>query len=80
MAEEIKTIYIGSDHAGYLLKSHILKFVTDNYKNLKSVDLGVDSNAKSVDYPNFSYSVASAVAQSKNSALGFFYLKEIIIF
>ena len=58
MVELIKTIYFGSDHAGFLLKSHLVKYVTEKFTNFKIVDLGCDTNEKSVDYPNFSYAVA----------------------
>lgn len=58
MVDSIKTIYFGSDHAGFLLKKHLFKYVTNNYKDFKIIDLGCETNEKSVDYPNFSYDVA----------------------
>ena len=48
-------IYIASDHAGYLLKEEVVKYLkTQN--NLETYDLGTNSK-ESVDYPNYAKAV-----------------------
>jgi ribose 5-phosphate isomerase B len=51
------TIAIGSDHAGYLYKSHIINTLGQIYT---FTDLGTH-HEQSVDYPDFAHPVASAV-------------------
>lgn len=51
-------IAVGSDHAGYALKSEVIKFLTDNGYEVK--DMGT-CNECSVDYPDFGLAVAEAV-------------------
>ena len=48
-------ISIANDHAGLNLKNIILNFL--NKKNFSIIDLGVN-NDKSVDYPDYAYSMA----------------------
>ncbi|MBS1271019.1 MAG: putative sugar phosphate isomerase YwlF [Candidatus Marinimicrobia bacterium] len=55
-------IGIGSDHAGYLYKERIKKYLVG--KGLEIVDFGTDST-ESVDYPDFIRPVAEAVAAKK---------------
>src|SRR5580704_15863458 len=45
----MKTIVIGSDHAGFALKETLKKFLAETHK---VIDVGTDSEA-SVDYPDF---------------------------
>ncbi|HYI61331.1 MAG TPA: ribose 5-phosphate isomerase B [Acidimicrobiales bacterium] len=52
-------IAIGSDHAGYDLKAHLVAFLRDAGHDV--VDAGTDS-AESVDYPAYCAAVARAVA------------------
>jgi len=52
-------IAIGSDHAGYEYKQGIISYLKENGHEV--IDFGTDSN-KSVDYPEFIYPVARAVA------------------
>ena len=52
-------VAIGSDHAGYELKSHLIDFLTEQGYTI--TDLGTDST-ESVDYPEFCAAVARAVA------------------
>lgn len=52
-------IAIGSDHAGYLLKETIKKFLTE--KEIEFTDYGT-FKMDSVDYPEYSYKVGQAVA------------------
>lgn len=55
-------IAIGSDHAGYLLKADIIKFLND--KGLEVKDFGTNG-PESVDYPDFGQAVAEAVASNE---------------
>ncbi len=59
-----KTIAIGSDHAGFELKTALLKQIAD--MGHFSMDFGTNG-PDSVDYPDFAYKVASAVASGKAS-------------
>lgn len=52
-------IALGSDHAGYELKSHLVELLSD--LGHETLDLGTDSN-ESVDYPEFCAGVGRAVA------------------
>ena len=51
-------VIIGSDHAGFLLKQHLVEFLTKSGHEV--VDLGTDSEAP-VDYPPICAGVARAV-------------------
>ena len=52
-------IAIGSDHAGFLLKSHLIEVLTKGGHDI--VDFGTDSEAP-VDYPKYCAAVGRAVA------------------
>lgn len=54
----IKTIAIGSDHAGYALKELVKKKLTE--KGIITLDFGTNS-PESADYPDFAHPVADAV-------------------
>ncbi len=56
------TLAIGCDHAAYLLKEAIKKFLLD--RRLEVVDVGTNGDA-SVDYPDFGARVASLVSAGK---------------
>ncbi len=58
-------ISIANDHAGLNLKNIILNFL--NKKNFSIIDLGVN-NDKSVDYPDYAYSMAQIF---KNESINF---------
>ena len=58
MSSQIK-IAIGSDHAGFKLKKHIIDVFEGLYHFL---DLGPDSSSDSCDYPDFANSVAGSLA------------------
>lgn len=64
MAAVKRTIYIGSDHAGYEMKESLKKYMTQ--KGVKFLDLGVFSN-DSVDYPDIAREVCEKVIDEKNS-------------
>ena len=55
-----KTVYIASDHAGFKLKSQLLKIF------LKMTDLGTKSN-ESVDYPDFAHKLTKEVLKNKDN-------------
>jgi len=55
-------IAIASDHAGFEMKSAIIKYLKD--KNVDVADLGTDSEA-SVDYPLYADKVAAHVLAKK---------------
>ena len=55
-----KNIYIASDHAGFKLKSELLKIFT------KILDLGTKSN-ESVDYPDFAHKLTKHVLKNKEN-------------
>lgn len=53
-------ISIASDHAGFGLKSRILRYLAE--KNLETLDLGTASR-DSVDYPDYAVEVAKSVSR-----------------
>lgn len=53
-------VAIASDHGGYELK----ELIKNSFK-VKWVDLGTDSAKKSVDYPDYGYALAEAVAEGE---------------
>lgn len=55
---------IGSDHAGYQLKTEIIQFIHQQYPHIQVKDYGTHST-QSVDYPDFAALVAEAVASQK---------------
>ena len=55
-----KTVYIASDHAGFKLKSQLLK------KFPKITDLGTKSD-ESVDYPDFAHKLTKEVLKNKRN-------------
>lgn len=55
-------IAIGSDHAGYLLKADIIKFLEQ--KGFEVKDFGTNA-PESVDYPDFGQAVAEAVSRKE---------------
>lgn len=62
MSNAIRTIAIGADHGGFLLKEHLKTYLQN--KGYSVEDVGTFSK-ESVDYPLFAYKVATAVAQKK---------------
>ncbi|MBM3579582.1 MAG: ribose 5-phosphate isomerase B [Alphaproteobacteria bacterium] len=51
MSYQVKKILISSDHAGFSLKTFLIKELTKS--GFEPVDLGCDSAEKSVDYPDY---------------------------
>ena len=56
-------ITVASDHAGFGLKSRILRYLTE--KKLEANDLGTDGR-DSVDYPDYAVKVAKSVSQGES--------------
>ena len=61
---KIKKIFLASDHAGFLLKQVISKFL--KRKGIKIMDLG-PKNINSVDYPDFAHLLAKKMNKQKNN-------------
>ena len=60
MAQDRRRVAIASDHAGYALK-HMLGSVAAELGH-EVIDLGTEDGETAVDYPEFGYAVARAVA------------------
>jgi len=60
--QPVKTIVIASDHAGYRYKRRIIDYLTK--EGFQVEDFGTDST-ESVDYPDFVFPAAKAVAEGK---------------
>ena len=60
----IKKVFLASDHAGFLLKEVISKFLKK--KGIKILDLGT-KNKNSVDYPDFAHILAKKMNKQKNN-------------
>ena len=63
MKIKIKRVFLASDHAGFLLKKKIGKFLTN--KGIKILDLGT-KNSSSVDYPDFAHLLAKKIKTKDN--------------
>lgn len=64
MPTQKKIISIAADHAGYDLKTTLIKFLeTQGYK---IIDLGCNSAEKSVDYPDYANKLAKNIAEKKS--------------
>ncbi len=57
-----KTIAIANDHGGFDLKNELVKEITN--LGFAVLDLGSDST-EAVDYPDFGYAMATAIAEGK---------------
>jgi len=60
-----KTIYIGSDHAGFELKEKIKDFLKNKEINLK--DVGPKEYRENDDYPDYAIPLAQKVTNSENA-------------
>lgn len=58
-----QVVYVGADHAGFVLKEKLKKFLTK--KGHAVVDVGAHEYDKTDDYPVFAYKVAKAVSKGK---------------
>jgi ribose 5-phosphate isomerase B len=59
-----RIVIVGSDHAGYQAKSHVIDYVSR--MGFEVLDLGTDSEA-SADYPDYGAAVAKAVTERDNA-------------
>lgn len=55
-------VAIGSDHAGFDLKSQLVEYLKE--KNIEVVDCGPENNNK-VDYPDYGHAVGKKVAKKE---------------
>lgn len=62
----LKHIHIGSDHAGFGLKSQIIDYLKDQYE---LEDHGTYSE-ESTDYPDYGHRVAAQINKQKDGELG----------
>jgi len=58
----MKTLFIGSDHAGFDLKEKLLVFLSGKFADVRVVDCGCP-DLQSVDYPVIAEKVSHEVAQ-----------------
>jgi len=63
MKMKIKRVFLASDHAGFVLKKKISKFLVR--KGIKILDLGT-KNKTSVDYPDFAHLLAKKMKRNNN--------------
>jgi len=63
---KIGKIFIASDHAGFILKQAIVKFLTK--RGIKLVDLGTE-NINSVDYPDYAHLLAKKIKRQNNKGI-----------
>ena len=61
---KIKKVFLASDHAGFLLKDVIIKFLKRRKINI--LDLG-PKEKNSVDYPDFAHLLAKKMNKQKNN-------------
>ncbi len=59
-------MFIGSDHAGFEAKQHIIDYIREKGYAESVTDLGTHSD-KRVDYPDYGVAVAKAVTGHKNA-------------
>ena len=60
----VSKVFLASDHAGFLLKQTIVKFLIK--RGIKILDLG-PKNSNSVDYPDFAHLLARKMKKNKNN-------------
>ena len=58
-------ISIGADHAGAALRESLIKILNDKHCPHQVIDHGAKSQDESVDYPDFSHSVAKDVTEGR---------------
>tara|TARA_B100000482_G_C12394012_1_gene214246 strand:+ start:80 stop:502 length:423 start_codon:yes stop_codon:yes gene_type:complete len=59
-------LYIGSDHAGYQHKKHIIKYLKS--KKIKIIDMGPETE-ESVDYPEYAHKVCKKIKEKNKGIL-----------
>jgi ribose 5-phosphate isomerase B len=63
---EIRKVFLGSDHAGFTLKTKLMEFLLSEFASWEIEDLGCESEA-SVDYPDYGKKVGKSVVQTPGS-------------
>ena len=63
-------LFLGSDHAGFVLKSEIVK-ILNKEPNLELVDCGCFSSSQPVDYPDVAFEVCNKAVRQKAKAMLF---------
>lgn len=58
-----KTIALGADHGGFLIKEEIKNHLLKN--NFKVIDCGTDNDSVSVDYPIFAEKVSKSILKEE---------------
>jgi ribose 5-phosphate isomerase B len=58
-----RRIAIASDHAAYAMKAELAEWLREQGNDV--LDLGTDSAEKSVDYPDYGYAIAQAIAEGR---------------
>jgi ribose 5-phosphate isomerase B len=58
-----RRIAIASDHAAYAMKAELAVWLREQGNDV--LDLGTDNAEKSVDYPDYGYAVAQAIADNR---------------
>ncbi|MFC1638716.1 ribose-5-phosphate isomerase [Patescibacteria group bacterium] len=66
-AAKTKTIYFGTDHAGYRLKEELKRYLEK--AGYRTVDLGTHETDPNDDYPDFVLPAAEAVAKSRGRSV-----------
>lgn len=61
-----KTIYLGSDHAGFEYKERLIKYLSE--KGYNCINMGTDST-ESVDYPLIAKPLCDAVIKSNGTGI-----------
>jgi len=65
MKSSVKKIYIAADHAGFILKEFLIKELIN--LGFSTMDLGCDSEEKSVDYPDYAQKLCKKISQKSNT-------------
>lgn len=58
-----KTIALGADHGGFIIKEEIKNHLLEN--NFKVIDCGTDNDSVSVDYPIFAEKVSKSILKEE---------------
>lgn len=61
----MKSLIIGSDHAGYSLKKHIVDFLESEYKDIEIIDIGCEDETKSINYPDIAQKLSKDLLDKK---------------
>lgn len=61
MAELRRKLFVGCDHAGFALKTHLISYIKTLHPEIQLEDFGTHSDA-SVDYPDFANKVTAKIS------------------